>query len=270
MFNASNAGTSGGARYIQEILQVVSKGVLIAVTAAAVLWLAASAVGLVPWMGLMVSFGEGEAVNAGPFVQMALALFLIGICAFLPSVNRMNALERSHRRFHVGMKDVARAYWACHEADRTGTFKMTSEFDSVRERVEFMKHHPDLEMLEPEILELAAQMSQTSRDLATVYSEEKVERARAFLRAREQELDSMEHNISLAIQVSDSIKRWHRDIEAGEKRADRQLERLEADLREVLPELGFTAPEKRPVKKAERAKVLTMPANGEKTSERPN
>ena len=52
--------------------------------------------------------------------------------------------------------------------------------------------HPDLGALEPEILELAAQMSRISQDLAETYSDEKVDRARTFLQQRQQEIDTFQ------------------------------------------------------------------------------
>ena len=66
------------------------------------------------------------------------------------------------------MWDVAQAYQAAHAADRDGVFNLPSEFDSVRERIEHLRRHPDLGRLKPEILELAAQISHESRELAGV------------------------------------------------------------------------------------------------------
>ena len=64
------------------------------------------------------------------------------------------------------MRDVAQAYQAAHAADRDGVFNLPSEFDSVRERIEHLQRHPDLGRLEPEILEMAAQIGRKSRKLA--------------------------------------------------------------------------------------------------------
>ena len=37
----------------------------------------------------------------------------------------------------------------------------------------------------------------------------------------------------------DELRRWLNDIEAEERQIERQIKRLEADLREVLPQLGY-------------------------------
>ena len=44
------------------------------------------------------------------------------------------------------MEDIARAYHLCHTADRAGVFTLSSEFDSVRERLAYQRDHPDLEL----------------------------------------------------------------------------------------------------------------------------
>jgi len=46
-----------------------------------------------------------------------------------------------------------------------------------------------LSTLEPALLEVAAQMSHISRELATVYADEKIERARNFLKERQEEVN---------------------------------------------------------------------------------
>ncbi len=99
------------------------------------------------------------------------------LCFFLPSNARIMRLENSHRRFSIGMRDVAQAYHFAHAADREGIFQMSSEFDAVRECLAYLRDHPDLESLEPALLEAAAQMSHISRELADVYADEKVARA---------------------------------------------------------------------------------------------
>ena len=64
--------------------------------------------------------------------------------------DRVMRLENSHRSFRVTMWDVAQAYQAAHAADRDGCFRLKSEFDSVRERLEHLRRHPDLGVLEPD------------------------------------------------------------------------------------------------------------------------
>ena len=148
-------------------------------------------------------------------------------------------LERSHRSFAMGMEDVSRAYRLAHAADRAGVFSLSSEFDATRARMEHLRNHPDLQMLEPEILQMAAQMSYETRDLARAYSDEKVARAKAFLQQRQEEVHTLSDRLSIARNTCDELRRWMGDIQAEEVQAQTQLKRLEADLKEILPTLGY-------------------------------
>jgi septal ring factor EnvC (AmiA/AmiB activator) len=93
--------------------------------------------------------------------------------------------------------------------------------------------------LEPELLQLAAEMSFQTRDLARTYSDARVARARDFLRQRQEEVQSLTDRLTLARQTTDELRRWLTDIEAEERQAEQQIKRLEADLREILPQLGY-------------------------------
>ncbi|MEP2784269.1 MAG: hypothetical protein ABJO67_19550 [Pseudoruegeria sp.] len=140
------------------------------------------------------------------------------------------------------MDDVARAYAISHDADRRGAFMLRSEFDAVRERIVYLRQHPDLDVLEPEILQVAAQMSQESRDIAEVYADEKVERAKLFLRQRQQEVERFQEQIDIATRSVKELKRWLHEVELDEHVIQTQLERLHKDLQDVLPEIGFSLP----------------------------
>jgi hypothetical protein len=196
------------------------------------------------WISISLQY-EGQPVdNAGMYVQIGVTVLAIGICFFLPSNRRIMQLENSHRAFTVGMQDVARAYSAAHTQDRATTFQVSSEFDSVRERLAFMRNHPDLSTLEPSLLEIAAQMSYLSSELATVYSDEKVARARSFLKQRQEETDLFNTRLDEAKAISTDLKHWAQQVDLDESVAAAQLDRLRAELREVLPEMGLEA--KRP------------------------
>lgn len=112
--------------------------------------------------------------------QIVVTIILASLFFFIPSADRIMSLERSHRKFRLSMEDVARAYHVCHTADRSGVFTMSSEFDALRERLSYLRDHPDLDSLEPQFLVLAAQMSHQSRELADIYNDEKVDRAKTF------------------------------------------------------------------------------------------
>jgi hypothetical protein len=102
-----------------------------------------------------------------------------------------------------------------------------------------LKKHPDLAHLEPEILEIAAQMSYLSRDLALVYSDEAVARAKSFLAQRQAEAGKHHDAIRAAAATAQELRLWLEDVEAEEREARRMITRLEGDLKEVLPRLGL-------------------------------
>jgi hypothetical protein len=198
-----------------------------------------SILGLAPWLEIDARFGGAPLPWAGMALQIGFTLFCVGLCFFLPASRRILRLEQAHRDFHINMEDVARAYRVSHAADRKGLFRAASEFDSVRERIAHLRSHPDLGALEPGVLEVAAQMSHEARALAEIYSDEKVERARTFLRQRQEEAQRMQDSIAAARHTCDQIKHWLLEVQTEEALVKRHLARLEADLLELLPQLGF-------------------------------
>lgn len=198
-----------------------------------------AALGWMPWPTIDVAFGPLQVPAAGMWLQLGLTLLVAILCFFLPANARMARLERSHRSFAMGVEDVARAYRIAHAADRTGVFTLSSEFESVRARLEHLRQHPDFGHLEPELLQLAAQMSHETRELARAYSDAKVARAKSFLAQRQEEVQALIDRLAIARRTCDELKRWQADIEADERQAHLQIRRLEADLREILPGLGY-------------------------------
>lgn len=198
-----------------------------------------AALGQWPWIDLNLSLGGAAVENAGVYAQIGLTVLAVSLCFFLPSNSRILQLENSHRSFSIGMQDVARAYAAVHAADRTGHFQMSSEFDAVRERLAYLRDHPDLSGLEPQLLEVAAQMSHISKELAEVYSDDKVARARSFLEQRQEEVELFNTRLDHAKGISTELKHWLHEVELEESVAAAQLNRLREELREVLPEVGI-------------------------------
>lgn len=198
----------------------------------------ASALGYLPWLDVIFATASGP-IQAGPAMQLALAALGVALLFFLPSASRLMSLEEAHREFHMTMEDVADAYAASHEADRVGIFNLSSEFDSVRERITYMREHPDLAKLEPQILEVAAQMSHTSRDLARVYNHESVDRAKAVLRQRQVEMEEFTDQLQMAKRHTDELKRWSTQLEVEGSVATTQLDQLKKGLGEILPALGL-------------------------------
>lgn len=230
---------SGNLRVALRALQSAAHGLLVILALALAALSAIAGFGHLPWPALSLSFGATALPDAGMWAQLGLTALLLLLCLFLPANARMARLERSHRNFAMGLEDVAQAYRIAHAADRAGVFALSGEFESVRARLAHLREHPDLAHLEPELLQLAAEMSYTTRELARTYSDTRVTRARNFLQQRQEEVHALADRIRLARQTTDELRRWLTDIEAEERQAEVQIKRLEADLREILPQLGY-------------------------------
>ncbi len=196
-----------------------------------------SALGVWPWLSMQAGFVGGP-IDAGVYIQIGLTCLILMLAFYLPSNARMMALENAHRKFSLNMEDIAHAYQVAHAADRSGAFALASEFDAVKERMAFLRDHPDLQALEPEVLETAAQMSQVSQELAETYGEDRVRRARTFLQQRQEEVELFQKRIEDAQTILHELSQWTRDIEIEESIAKSQLGRLRDELFELLPELS--------------------------------
>ena len=104
----------------------------------------------------------------------------------------------------------------------------------MRERLEHLRHHPDLGKLEPEILEMAAQMSHESRELREIYSTERVERARQFLQQRQEEAGQMTERVRAASATCHELKGWLERVEIEEDRVRSELTRFKEELEPLL------------------------------------
>ncbi|NUB42887.1 DNA repair protein [Fertoebacter nigrum] len=243
-------------RQAQRMMQALALYLLVGLALALLAATLMAAVGWLPWPDLVLTFGGAALPMAGMWVQVALTALLLLMCFFLPANARMARLERSHRSFQISMEDVRRAYSTAHAGDRAGVFALSGEFDALRSRMDLLRKHPDLGHLEPELLQLAAQMSFESRELARTYSDERVARAKMFLKQRQEEVQGLSERITLARQTCDALRRWMQDIEADERTSHEQIKRLEADLREILPTLGYDFDEPR------EANVVSLPKPG--------
>ncbi|MEY4981797.1 MAG: hypothetical protein RIR62_63 [Pseudomonadota bacterium] len=232
-------------RFLSVLVTVqsfVSETILIGIavlTGGLGLYLVAGATGLLPWPEVFVTLGGQPVGVESKWLLVAGFALLLVLTLFLPANLRMTRLERSHRSFALTEDDIARAYRSVHAADRRGVFTLAGEFEAMKERIDHLRRHPDLSHLEPELLETAARMSLQSRDLAKLYSDDRVERARMFLRQRQEEVALFSDRIRLARATCDELRRWTTDIQAEEHQQQVQLKRLEADLREILPTLGY-------------------------------
>lgn len=205
---------------------------------------AACLLGFAPWFAFEAQFGETVYSDAGLYAQGGLTALALALCFYLPGNARIMALETSHRSFTMGMQDVARAYTVSHAQDRESNYKIASEFDSIRARMAFLRDHPDLTELEPSVLEVASQMSHVSSELADLYSDAKVARARDFLFQRQQEIAQFNDRLERAKLVATDMRRWMHQVEMDESVAQAQLDRLRDELFDVLPEVAPEQPEK--------------------------
>ncbi|MFL4470887.1 DNA repair protein [Tateyamaria armeniaca] len=217
--------------------------------------------GVVPWVTLPLEWNGAAIPAAGLYAQVALTIFALSLCFFLPANWRMMRLEDSHRRFEIGVNDITRAYHAAHAADRDGVFRTEDAFDDMRDRIGFMREHPDLGRLEPEILDLAAKMSHISRDLADAYSDDRVSRARSFLKERQYEVDRFNDRLAHAKAIHSEFSNWITRIELDENVARTQMERLLDELETMLPELNKPATPLPAVQRT--AKVTQLPKRAE-------
>jgi len=224
--------------FIQYMMQRVALVFFAACAAGLTVATLMAAFGAWSWIDLPFSYAGQPVENAGMYLQIAATVLAAGVCFFLPANMRIMQLENSHRRFTMSMDDIARAYGAVHAADRGRTFQLNSEFDAVRERMIYLRDHPDLSTLEPSLLEAAAQMSHISRELAEVYSDDKIIRARDFLKQRQEEVDLFNARLEQAKSISTEIKHWLHQVELEESVAAAQLARLSEEMAEILPEIG--------------------------------
>ena len=250
-----------GLRALQETLHALAQALLVILATGLTMASLAAAFGLIPWPQIALFFGGQALPQAGMWLQLGLNALLVLLVIYLPANLRMSRLERSHRSFAMGMEDVSHAYRMAHAADRAGVFALSSEFDSMRARMERLRSHPDFQHLEPELLQLAAQMSQETRDLARAYSDEKVNRAKIFLKQRQEEVQALTDRLTIARHTCDELRRWLTDIEAEERQAQIQIKRLEADLKEILPTLGYDFD----MEEVRDAKVVNMPKPGKQS-----
>src|SRR6056297_553265 len=236
---AREATVSSSARpHFDRVLSVfgtVAAILLVGLALGALGWTMLAALDVVPWLTLEAGLNGHAAIIA----QTGLTVFLVSLCLFLPSHRRVLRLEEAHRSFGLTMDDVARAYAAVHEADRHGPFGLPREFDAVRERIAWLCAHPDLGRLEPAIMDLAAQMSHESRDLAETWSFENVQRARRFLRERREEARRFEERLQNAHAACHDLRRDLDGVDLDEAAARARLDRLTEDLRGLLPRLGL-------------------------------
>ncbi|NNE78920.1 MAG: DNA repair protein [Silicimonas sp.] len=201
--------------------------------------------GVLPWPEVALGYGGAVVPWAGMALQIGVTALFALLAVFLPSARRVLRLEGAHRRFEIDMDDITKAYRAAHFADRAEMFGMRREFDAIRERYQFLKTHPDMAEIDAELLTIAAQMSEQTRELAEVYSDAKVARARESLKQRRVDAEALQERIQEAHADMRDLKRMMEDVDIEESTVASQLQQL----REAVTEMGgfdakFTATRK--------------------------
>ena len=226
-------------RRVQSWIQRLSLALFAFIATTLIVTSLLAAFGILPWLTITAAWGDSIIPWAGKALQLFMTGLMIALAFFIPSSNRVLQLENSHRDFRLRANDIAHAYNLCHAADRDGVFTLSSDFDTTRERIEYLISHPDLEHLEDDLLQVAAQMSVKARELADIYSDEKVERARAFLKQRQQEITRTKGRIEKARQMTHELSEWAQRVGVQDTEVRSHLVRLELDLFKKLEPLGF-------------------------------
>lgn len=212
--------------------------------------------GVLPWPDLQLSYAGADIPWAGQALLIGLTVLLVIVALVMPSARRVLRLEASHRRFEIDMDDVTRAYRAAHMADRAEMFDMHREFDAVRERYHYLKSQPKLSEMDAELLTVAAQMSEQTRELAEMYSDEKVARARESLVQRHADAKALDESIQQAHSDMRELKRMMEDVDIEESAVASQLQQL----RLAVADMGvFRGPEF-VAARGERPQLKTVPA----------
>ena len=197
--------------------------------------------GLLPWPTVTVTYGAVDLPWFGQALQVGLTALLVLLARTFPSAHRVTRLEATHRRFEIGMDDITRAYRAAHMADRAEMFGMQREFDAVRERYKYLRELPELAEIDAELLTVAAQMSEQSRELAQSFSDEKVARAKESLKQRLRDTETLQSRIQSAHAAIREIRRLTDEVDIEESTVAAQMQRLREELAEIdgfLPDPG--------------------------------
>ena len=224
------------------LLRRLSLVVFAALAVGLVVTTALSAFGVIPWVTLPLEWNGAAVPEAGQYAQIILTALAVSLCFFLPTNWRILRLESSHRKFEISVDDITRAYHAAHTADRAGVFRTGDTFDEMRDRMVHLRDHAELAKLEPELLDLAAKMSYVSRDLADAYSDDRMARARSFLKERDFEISRFKERLAHATAIQSEFSNWINRIELDENLARVQMERLVDELETMLPELNSPTP----------------------------
>jgi len=236
------------ALYIKQATYWVSVGMILILLSLSVAWIISSALSA---DSPHILFGQLDLLTYMPYLALGLILSILGLLFTAGNPLKQHTLRWN---FEVNMLDVARAYAAVHAADRQGVFKLHEQFDAVRERMKWLKSHPELAGLETDVLLLAAQLSEVTSSLALRYNDDDVDRAMVFLAQRNQECERLEALVAKALEVRTTIQLIAQDVQLRTEMASSQLNGIHEELQGYLEPLGFE------VKRKKSADIIPMSA----------
>jgi hypothetical protein len=202
--------------------------------------------GQLHWQQLMHPIERYVVNDNGIVLQISICLFLVLAALLLSTLSRLARLERLQKTSALSLPDIATAYRLSHAADRKGAFALVGEFDQMRLRMDHLRNHPDLQDLQDDLLQIAAQMSMQTRDLARIYSDENVKGATDFLRQRQLDVQALSDQLTIARTTCDELLACSNTVDADDDQIRQHIEQLEHELKDILPSLGFSPIAARP------------------------
>jgi len=218
--------------------------------------------GLAWWWLALIKLGHTiapEVIITGIDRGETVVLLLAIMCSCFPAAmwaggQPLKRAELEHA-FRVKMDDVVRAYYAAHAADRSGVFKLTGEFDAMRERMEWLSDHPELQALTPDLRLLGAQMSIVTRDLARRYSDEVVQEVDDLLTHSERDCDQFEEQVNRSLEAQAAIRTRVQKLDLRYATAYSQDSAVTEAIEQELEPLGLK------LDKSSGSNVLTLKQN---------
>lgn len=218
---------------IKQAAYWVSVGVIFMLLSLSVAWIISSV--LSPDTPNIL-FGRFDLLSYLPYLLAALLVSVVGLT--LTAGQPLNQMQLRWD-FSLRMEDVAKAYYAVHHADRSGIFQLPEQFDAVRQRMQWLQSQPELSNYESDVLLLAAQMSETTKSLASRYNDDTVKRAEQFLVQREQECERFEALVVEARSAYTTVQTKARKLQLQHETTSSELNALHEDMRRQLEPLGF-------------------------------
>lgn len=211
----------GSALRAREIFMIVAQGFILAFAALLLTRSIAAGLGWLAWPRIDVVLAGEPLPMAGMWLQLGVTAVAVLLALFLPAVET----GASPRRARRSTPPVTRA-----TPPARGPALVTV-LDTRRPPRQPLPALADLRHLE-------TGPARPGR-AADGFSDETVHRIETILKRRQEAAQAMSGRVALAQSLSDELRRWLGDVKAKERAAQSQMRRLEADLKEILPALGY-------------------------------